>query len=105
MAQVVVQQQLRVAVKAFASVIGEGAAEQRGSESDNDGDSEDGDMAAPADFVVDGDDGDSDSDDGSDRWKRGPGYARRSAGICRSKVRALSAFWLAAHDLEVVPCS
>jgi hypothetical protein len=35
------------------------------------------------------------------RWKDGPGYVRRTAGMCRSKVRALSAFRLAAHDLEV----
>jgi hypothetical protein len=33
------------------------------------------------------------------RWKDGP--VRRTAGMCRSKVRALSAFRLVAHDLEV----
>jgi hypothetical protein len=33
------------------------------------------------------------------RWKGGPRYVRRTAGMCRSK--ALSVFCLAAHDLEV----
>jgi hypothetical protein len=38
---------------------------------------------------------------GPGRWKGGPRYVRRTAGMCTSKVRALSAFRLAAHDLEV----
>jgi hypothetical protein len=50
-AQIEVQEQLRVAAKAFAGVVVgvEGAAEQLGDELDGDADSEDGDMAAPSD--------------------------------------------------------
>jgi hypothetical protein len=63
LAQVEVQQLLRVAVKAFAraGVVAESAAEQHSEESDSDADSEDGDQAAPA--AGGGGDTDDDGDD------------------------------------------